>query len=91
MPEPAKEDSEARYEAAPDHRLARAEALQELLSHPNESDDCDCVAKREQAGLLRGHVAAELDELQGDDHRAGHGIKQQVGNRSASVGRVGEE
>jgi hypothetical protein len=51
-------DRDDHDQGAPDHGLAGAEALQELLADPDEPDDEYAVADGEDAGVPGGEGAA---------------------------------
>ena len=76
---------------SPEHRLARAEALQQLLADPDERHDGDGVPERQQPGPLRAHAAADLHQGHGHDDDARDGVEQQVRERCAGIGRVPEQ
>ena len=47
-------------QTAPDHGSPRPEPLEQFLANPDEEDDRDGIAERQQAGLLRGQPATDL-------------------------------
>ncbi len=69
--------------AAPDHRLARAEALQELLSHANERDDRARVA--EGLRLLDTNSSRVINDLAERVRESGRRLRGEIGTLLRAV------
>ena len=71
-------DRQADDQAAPNHRLARPELLQQLLSDADEGNDRDRIAKCQHPGCLRREPASQLHQHHRHQQHPGDTVQQEI-------------